>query len=138
MDSKNDKEYLIAIKTEYKLLEKKYQKTKENLGKWEARVKLAGEKSKLNLKTNAEAEVEIIKNDINYITDQLMSLKLELEKVIRLIKESPKQQLTIDPNKLLFDMNNLIGNKNTLNFEEEMKILKVDTELEELKKKMEL
>ena len=137
MDSKNHKEYLIAIKTEYKLLEKKYLKAREKLEKWETRVNLAEEKKKLNLKADAESQVEIIRNDIKYLTDQLMSLKTELEKTARVIRESPKQQLSIDPNKLLLDMNNLIGDKNTLIFEEEMKIIKVDTELEELKKKME-
>jgi len=137
MDSKNDKEYLIVIKTEYKLLEKKYLKAREKLEKWEARVSLAEKKGKSNLQTEAESQVEIIRNNIKYLTDQLLSLKTELEKTVRVIHESPKQQLSIDPNKLLSDMNNLIGDKNTLIFEEEMKIIRVDTELEELKKKME-
>ena len=137
MDSKTDKEYLIVIKTEYKLLEKKYLKAREKLEKWEARVSLAEKKGKSNLQTEAESQVEIIRNNIKYLTDQLLSLKTELEKTVRVIHESPKQQLSIDPNKLLSDMNNLIGDKNTLIFEEEMKIIRVDTELEELKKKME-
>lgn len=137
MDSKNDKEYLIAINTEYKLLEKKYQKAVEKLEKWETRVTLAEEKKKLNLKSNAEAQVEIVRNEIKYLNDQLMSLKLELEKAVKVIRASPRLQLSIDPDKLLYDMNNLIGDKSTFSFEEEMKIIKVDNELEELKKKME-
>ena len=64
----------------------------------------------------AEGRSEIIRNDIKYLTDQLMSLKIEIEKAVRAIHESP-QQLSIDPNKLLADMNNLIGDGSAMELE---------------------
>ncbi|MCK5152812.1 MAG: hypothetical protein KAQ93_00510 [Spirochaetales bacterium] len=136
-NSKNDREYLIAVKTEYKLLEKKFLKAKEKLDKWETRTSLAEEKGKTNLQTEAESQAEIFRSKINYLTDQLIGLKVEVEKAIRTIHISPQQQLSIDPNKLLTEMNNLIGDNNSLSLEKEIKIINVDNELEELKKKME-
>lgn len=108
---KNNREYLISIKTEYKLLEKKFLKAREKLGKWELRANLAEEKGKSHLKSEAEGQAEIIRNDINYLTDQLMSLKKEVEKAMKAIGELPQQQLSIDPGKLLEKMNTLIGGK---------------------------
>jgi len=135
-NSKNDKEYLIAVKTEYKLLEKKYLKAMNKLKKWELRAKLAEGKGELNLKTAAENQAEIIRNDIKYLTDQLVSLKIEVEKAVSSIHKST-QPLSIDPNKLLNEMNNLIGNETPSKMEKEINIIKVDNELEELKRKME-
>ncbi len=135
-DSKNDREYLIIVKTEYKLLEKKYLKAREDLKIWESRVNLAKEKGKTDLQMEAEGRAEIVRNDIKYLTDQLMSLKMEVEKAVREIHESP-QQLSIDPNKLLADMNNLIGDRNTIELEKDINRIKADNELERLKKDME-
>ncbi|MDA3939453.1 MAG: hypothetical protein PF693_09115 [Spirochaetia bacterium] len=136
MDSNYNKEYLIAVKTEFKLLEKKVLKARNKLEKWETRVDLAQEKGKLNLQTEAEEQVEIIKNDINSLTNQLTDLKTEVEKAVRANNES-LQKLSIDPNKLLADMNNLIGDTNPSDLEKEMNIIKMDNELERLKKEME-
>lgn len=136
-NSNNDKEYLLTVKTEYKLLEKKILKTRNYLAKWEERTKLAEEKGKLSLKTEAEKQTEIFRNDINYLTDQLIGLKSELEKVANKIKETPPQ-LSIDPKKLLSEMNNLLGERTSLDFDKEMNIINVDNELEKLKKKMDL
>ena len=133
---KKDREYLITVKTEYKLLEQKYIKAREDLKKWETRVNLAKEKGNTNLQMEAEDRSEIIRNDIKYLTDQLMSLKTEVEKAVRTIHESP-QQLSIDPNKLLADMNNLIGNGNTRVLEKDINKIKADNELERLKREME-
>ena len=135
-DSKNDREYLIAVKTEYKLLEQKYIKARENLKKWESRVNLAKEKGNTNLQMEAGGRSEIIRNDIKYLTDQLVGLKVEVEKAVRAIHESPRQ-LSIDPKKLLADMNNLIGDGNTMELENDINGIKVDNELERLKKEME-
>ncbi|MCK5674387.1 MAG: hypothetical protein KAH95_13485 [Spirochaetales bacterium] len=137
MDSKNDKEYLIAVKTEYKLLEKKFLKTREKLEKWEKRATLAEEKGKSKLQSEAEAQAEIVRNDIKYLTDQLVGLKVEVEKALETTRKSPQQQLSIDPNNLLAEMNTLIGNGQSLEFDKRFKIIQVDNELEELKKKME-
>jgi len=137
MSSKNDKEYLISIKTEYKLLEQKYIKTREDLKKWETRVNLAKEKGKTNLQTEAEDRAEIVRNDIRYLTDQLMGLKLEVEKAVSAIHESPQQQLSIDPNRLLAEINNLIGDGNAMELEKDINRIKADNELERLKREME-
>jgi phage shock protein A len=137
MDSKNDKEYLIAVKTEYKLLEKKFLKTRDKLDKWEKRATLAEEKGKFNLLSEAEAQAEIVRNDIKYMTDQLVGLKVEVEKAVDTTRKSPQKQLSIDPNNLLEEMNALIGDGQSSEFDEELKIIQVDNELEELKKKME-
>ena len=136
-NSKNDREYLIAVKTEYKLLERKYLKAMEKLKKWEARAHLAENKGELNLKTIAENQAEIIRNDIKYLTDQLVNLRVEVEKAAKTISRSPQQQLSVDPNKLLKEMNLLIGNETPSSLEKEINIIKVDNELEELKRKME-
>ena len=141
-DSKNDREYLITVKTEYKLLEKKYIKAMEDLKKWEARVNLAKQKGITGLQMEAEGQAEIVRNNIKYLTDQLMELKAEVEKAVRAIHESP-QQLSIDPNKLLADLNNLIGDgvqtglKPVSELEKDINGIKVDNELERLKKEME-
>ncbi len=137
MSSKNDKEYLITIKTEYKLLEQKYIKNREDLKKWETRVTLAKEKGNTNLQMEAEGRAEILQNDVKYLTDQLIGLRLEVEKAVRAIHESPPQELSIDPNKLLADMNNLIGDGNTMELEKDINRIKADNELERLKKEME-
>ena len=136
MDSKNDKEYLITVKTEYKLLEKKFLKTREKLEKWEKRATLAEENGKYQLQSEAEAQAEIFINDIKYLTDQLVKLKIEVEKAVKANFESSKKKLSIDPNKLLAEMNTLIGDGQSLEFDKELKIIQVDNELEELKKKM--
>ena len=135
MDSKIDQEYLITVKTEYKLLEQKYITARENLKKWENRVNLAKQNGKISLQMEAEGRAEIVRNDIKYLTDQLMGLKIEVEKAVRAIHESP-QQLSIDPNKLLADLNNLIGDGNTMELEKDINGIKVDNELERLKKEM--
>ena len=135
-NSKNDREYLIAVKTEYKLLEKKYIKTIGKLKKWEARAILAENKGVLNLKTEAEDQTKIIRNDIRNLTDQLLGLKREVEKAVNSIQKSTRQ-LSVDPNKLLIEINRLIGKENPSNMEKEINIIKVDNELEELKRKME-
>lgn len=137
MSSGNDKEYLIAIKTEYKLLEQKYIKAREDLKKWETRVTLAKEKGNTNLQIEAEGRAEILQNDVKYLTDQLIGLKPEVEKAVRAIHESSPQQLSIDPDKLLADMNNLIGDGNTIEVKKDINRIKVDNELERLKKEME-
>ncbi|RKX87321.1 MAG: hypothetical protein DRP58_03040 [Spirochaetes bacterium] len=136
MSSKNDKEYFIAVKTEYKLLERKYLKYKENLKKWENRIDLARQAGKSDLQIDAESQVEIIRNEIKYLTDKLVNLKIEVEKTVRAIHESP-QQLSIDPNKLLADINNLIGDSRSMEIEKDINKINADNELEELKKKME-
>jgi len=136
-NSKNDREYLIAVKTEYKLLGKKYLRAMDKLKKWELRAILAKDKGKLNLKTIAEDQTKIIKNEIKYLTDQLVGLKVEVEKAVKAIRESPQQELSVDPNKLLKEINLLIGNENPSILEKEINIIKVDNELEELKRKME-
>lgn len=136
MSSKNDKEYLITIKTEYKLLEQKYIKTREDLKKWKTRITLANEKGNTNLQMEAEDRAEILQNDVKYLTDQLIGLKLEVEKAVRAIHDSPPQELSIDPNKLLADMNNLIGDGNTVELEKDINKIKADNELERLKKEM--
>jgi len=61
--------YLITVKTEYKLLEKKYTKTRETLAKWENRINLARQAGKPNLQIDAESQVEIIRNEIKYLTE---------------------------------------------------------------------
>lgn len=140
-DSKNDREYLITVKTEYKLLEQKYIKAREDLEKWEARINIAKQKGKTDLQMEAEGRAEIIRNDIKYLTDQLMGLKMEVEKAVRAIRESP-QQLSIDPDKLLNDLNNLIGDgvqtglKPVSELEKNINGIKVDNELERLRKEM--
>ena len=135
MDSKIDQEYLITVKTEYKLLEQKYITARENLKKWENRVNLAKQNGKTSLQMEAEGRAEIVRNDIKYLTDQLMGLKIEVEKAVRAIHESP-QQLSIDPNKLLADLNNLIGDGDTMELEKNINGIKVDNELERLKREM--
>lgn len=136
MNSKNDKEYLITVKTEYKLLEQKYIKTREDLKIWESRVNLAKEKGNTNLQMEAEGRAEIVRNDIKYLTDQLMILKTEVEKAVRAIHESPRQ-LSVDPKKLLADMNNLIGDGNTMELKQDINKIKADNELKRLKREME-
>ncbi len=134
---KDDREYFISVKTEYKLLETKFLKARDKLVKWETRAILAEEKGESSLQSEAENQVEIIRNDINYLTDQLMGLKKEVEKAVTAIRELPQQQLSVDPNKLLAEMNTLIGDRQSLNLEKEIKTIKVDNELERIKKKME-
>lgn len=135
-DSKNDREYLITVKTEYKLLEQKYIKAREDHKKWENRVNLARQKGKTNLQMEAEGQAEIVRNDIKYLTDQLLSLKMEVEKAVRAIHES-SQQLSIDPDKLLADLNNLIGDSGAMELEKDINGIKADNELERLKREME-
>jgi len=135
MDYRKDREYLITVKTEYKLLEKKYFEAKEELAKWNARINLAKEKTNTNLQTKAEKQSEIILNYITYLTGQLMELKIEVEKAALTIQESPRH-LSINPGKLLTDINSLIGDKNSLNLEKEINKINVDNELEKLKRKM--
>ena len=134
---KNDREYLITVKTEYKLLEKKYLNSREKLEKWETRAKLAEEKGKFKLQSEAEGQAEIVRNNIKYLTEQFVGLKIEVEKALETTRKSPQQQLSIDPNKLLADMNTLIGDKQSFEIDKELKIIQVDNELEKLKKNME-
>jgi phage shock protein A len=134
-NSKDDVEYLITVKTEYKLLEKKYLKNRENLKIWETRITLAKEKNNLNLQIKAEEQVEGFQGKIEYLSEKLMELKIELEKVMRSIKESP-QKLSIEPDKLLADMNNLIGNSAELELEKDINTIKVENELDRLKREL--
>ena len=134
-NSKNDKEYLIAVKTEYKLLEKKYLKAVDKFKKWETRAKLAKEKNKSNLQAEAEGQAEIIRNNIKHLTDQLVGLKIEVKNAVKRIRETP-QQLSIDPRKLLTEMENLIGDGSTMELENDINEIKVDNELEKLKREM--
>ena len=132
LNSKNDKEFLIAVKTEYKLLEKKYLKAQDKLKKWETRINIAGQAGKVNLKIEAEEQAEIIRNNIKYLTEQLSGLKQEVEKAVNEIKIQPRK-LSIDPNKLFADIKNLIGNSSTLILEKQINEIKVDNELKRLK-----
>jgi len=134
MNSKNDTEYLIAVKTEYKLLEKKYIKARENLKKWEDRVTLAKENNRDKLQAEAENQVEIIQNKIKHLINQLIELKVEVRKALKSITEST-EQLSIDPDKLLKDLERLIGDS-TMNLEKDINTLKAENELEQLKNKI--
>lgn len=131
-----DREYLISIKAEYNLLEQKYISVRKELKKWEGRITLAEKNGKTYLKREAEGQAELIRNDISYLTDQLMGLKTEVEKTVSEIQKQP-QQMSIDPNKLLADMKNLIGENNTLELEKEINEINADYELARLKKEME-
>jgi|APSaa5957512622_1039677.scaffolds.fasta_scaffold75511_2 hypothetical protein len=135
-NKQSEKQYFITVNTEYKVLEKKFLQVRENLKKWEQRVNLAKKNGKFELQIEAEGQVEIIGKKVRYITDQLMSLKMEVEKALKSLHKFSQQQLSIDPNKLLADMNNLIGDGDSMNLEKEFNNIEVDNELERLKKEM--
>jgi len=135
MSSKNGKEYFITIKTEYKILEKKYLTKQEELQKWENRAKLAKENSKIKLRTEAESQVENIQNSINHLINQLIDLKLEVRKALESINTTTGQ-LSIDPDKLLKDLERLIGDSSTMNLEKDINTLKAENELKQLKNKI--
>lgn len=135
VNSKKDKEYLITIKTEYNILEKKYISAREELNKWEERITLAEKKEKPGLKKEAEGQAEQIRSKIKYLTDQLTGLKADVEQAIITIRKSP-QQLSIDPEKLLAEMEGLIGNGVAMDLEKDLNEINVDNELERLKKEM--
>jgi len=129
--------YLITAKTEYKLLEKKYIKTKETLAKWENRIYLAKQAGKPSLQVNAESQVEIIRDNIKHLITQLIELEIEVKKTLESITKSP-EQLSIDPDKLLKDLESLIGDSTTMDLEKDIKTLNAENELERLKKRMDM
>lgn len=139
INPKSNRDYLITVKTEYKLLEQKYIIAREKLKKWEARVNLAKEIGKTGLMMEAEGQAELVRNDIKYLTDQLMGLRTEVEKAVGAIRESTLQ-LSVDPNKLLADLKNLIGDDEKPGLkpglEKDINEIKVNNELERLKKEM--
>ena len=135
MSSKNDKEYFITIKTEYKVLEKKYLSRQQELKKWENRSKLAEENNRKKLQTEAESQVEIIRDNIKHLITQLIELEIEVKKTLESINKST-EQLSIDPDKLLTDLERLIGNSNTMDLEKNINTLKAENKLEQLKNKI--
>ncbi len=132
--SANDREYFITIKTEYMLLERKYLTNQKDLKKWENRVTLAKENNRDKLQAEAENQVEIIQNKIKHLINQLIELKVEVRKALKSITEST-EQLSIDPDKLLKDLERLIGDS-TMNLEKDINTLKAENELEQLKNKI--
>jgi len=135
MSSKNDKEYFITIKTEYKVLEKKYLSRQQELKKWENRSKLAEENNRQKLQTEAESQVEIIRDNIKHLITQLIELEIEVKKTLESINKST-EQLSIDPDKLLTDLERLIGDSNTMDLEKNINTLKAENKLEQLKNKI--
>jgi len=135
MSSKNDEEYFITIKTEYKVLEKKYLSRQQELKKWENRSKLAEENNRKKLQTEAESQVEIIRDNIKHLITQLIELEIEVKKTLESINKST-EQLSIDPDKLLTDLERLIGNSNTMDLEKNINTLKAENKLEQLKNKI--
>ncbi len=83
----------------------------------------------------AEEQVEVFQTKIKYLSEKLMDLKTELEILIKGIKESP-QKLSIEPDKLLAEMNNLIGNSTEMELEKNINSIKVENELDRLKREL--
>ena len=135
MSSKNDKEYFITVKTEYKVLEKKYLNRQQELKKWENRSKLAKENNRKELQTEAESQVEIIRDNIKHLITQLIELEIEVKKTLESINKST-EQLSIDPDKLLKDLEKLIGNSSTMNLEKDINTIKAENEVQQLKNKI--
>ena len=129
-----DKEYFITIKTEYKVLEKKYLSRQQELKKWENRVNLAKGNNRDKLQAEAENQVEIIQNKIKHLITQLIELEIEFKKTLESINEST-EQLSIDPDKLLKDLERLIGDS-AMNLEKDINTLKAENEFEQLKNKI--
>lgn len=135
-NSQSDKEYLIAVKSEYILLQQKYRKVADELKKWETRVGLAEQNGKFDLKLEAQSRVEMLHNDIRGLIGELTTLKTEVEKAVKTVRESP-EILSINPNKLLADLENLIGNSSEMELESNIKGIELENELEKLKNEME-
>ena len=135
-NSKNDLKYLVAVKTEYKLLEKKYISARDDLIKWNDRIQLAKQKDLLKLRTEAEKKAENIQSKIRYLTEELIKLKVEIERVMDTIQSIP-QKLSPDPAELLSNLENLIGDGTSLKLEKEIEEIKADKELERIKRDME-
>ena len=135
-NSQSDKEYLIAVKSEYILLQQKYRKVADELKKWETRVGLAEQNGKFDLKLEAQSRVEMLHNDIRGLIGELTTLKTEVEKAVKTVRESP-EILSINPNKLLADLENLIGNSSEMELESNIKGIELENELEKLKHEME-
>ena len=130
-----DREYFITIKTEYKILEKKYLTKQEELKKWENRAKLAKENSKIKLLSEAENQVENIQDSIKHLVSKLIELKSEAGNALESTNKLP-EQLSNNPAKLLKDMEKLIGDSKNIELENEIIDIEVDNDLKKLKEKI--
>ncbi len=134
-NSNEDRRYLIAVKTEYKLLEQKFTTARDELKKWNDRIILAKQKKMINLQAEAEKKAETIQNRIKYLTEELIKLKVEAERIIETAKTSP-EKLSLDPGELLNNLKNLIGDDTPFELEKGIRNIKVDNELEKIKREM--
>ncbi len=130
-----DREYYITIKTEYKILEKKYLTKQEELKKWENRAKLAKENSKIKLQSEAENQVENIQDSIKYLISKLIELKSEAGNALESTNKL-QEQPSVNPAKLLEDMEKLIGDSKNIELENKIIDIEVDNDLKKLKEKM--
>ncbi len=134
-NSKDDRNYLIAIKTESKLLEQKFITAKDALKKWNDRIDLAKQKGLISLQTEAEKKAESIQDKIKYLTEELIKLKAETENIAKTIRSTPGE-LSIDPDLLLANLRNLIGEENKPTLEDEIREIKSENELDKIKENL--
>ncbi len=127
-------EYMTAVLTEYRLLNKKRKVLHENLQRWKKRITLAAEKGEKELETAAQRKAQEIEEDLAALTMEKNNLERELETAKKDIRNNrPLHYQGADPEKLLHRLQTAAGETDEL--PRKIDALSIEKELQELKEK---
>lgn len=131
----SSREYLLAVLTEYKLLQKKQDTLNHDLGVWRKREYLAAEKNEEYLRAAAAEKVSEFEDELKIINKEKFQLKQEADSLKReLTGLEPRKDLKEDTEMLLRQLEKLTGGNDDL--EQKINNITVESELEHLKKEV--
>ena len=146
MDKKSVKEYIFGFISTLKITEKQLRDLNNELTKWENRCELAKTKGAQELATEAEKEVEIIRNKQQQFIIEINELKSQINKMLKQLPLLAAKERSIDVNLLeqdiLIALGYLPGDENKVHndrlFSKLEKEASAEAALLELKAKMEI
>ncbi len=109
MDKKSLKEYLYSLIVTKKKTQKAMERAKDELNRWENRLKLAKEKGERELTEAASVRVEENKMRVQSLTAELEQLKSDIEQLKSVIKNSIDFKRSVDVDLLLEELKLLTG-----------------------------
>ncbi len=137
MDPVSAGEYVAAVLSTLKETKVKRIELQNELAKWKSRVKLAGDRGRTDLWTEAALKTEQVQEDLQKIMYEERELRKELDIVKRQLQYvRNRPEITIDADLLLTQLEMVTGEQDEL--ADKFKEAEADLELKRLKKEMDL
>ncbi len=130
------REYVLAFIKSLKETQRQRQKLTEELNHWNMRIELAEREGRQDLAEQASSRVRSIREDLDQLTKEEEGLKAKVEVLKENLRQLPSGwQPSVDAEMLLAQLEMLLGERDET--EEQLQQMKIQSRLEELKRKME-